>query len=149
MTRQDKKDRHANSESGPATAPASKPSAASSGCFLYNGTDPLHADNLPAWCGGVAPPDAVDATIILDFGGNRKKALAELARRFELTKAEEQRKVAALIFRLRRDGATQAEIETAALAEGGRLGLSRAEIIRVAVWVAEQADNAVQIREAA
>ena len=117
--------------------------------FSHNGTDPLHASNLPAWCGGITAPDAVDATIILDFGGDRKKALAELAKRFGLTKAEEQRKVAALIFRLRRDGATQAEIETAALAEGGRLGLSRAEIIRVAVWVAEQADNAVQIREAA
>ena len=140
--------RHANSESGSYGADI-KTFAGVERVFSHNGTDPLHASNLPAWCGGITAPDAVDATIILDFGGNRKKALAELARRFELTKAEEQRKVAALIFRLRRDGATQAEIETAALAEGGRLGLSRAEIIRVAVWVAEQAPGAVQIREAA
>jgi hypothetical protein len=50
--------------------------------FSHNGTDPLHASNLPAWCGGVTALDAVDATIILDFGGNRTKALATLAERF-------------------------------------------------------------------
>ena len=84
---------------------------------------------------------------ILDFGGNRKKALAELAKRFGLTNAEEQRKVAALIFRLRRDGATQAEIETAARAKAAPR-LARAEIIRVATGCS-QLHNAVQIREAA
>ena len=116
------------------TALISKPSPVSSVSSATTAPIRCTPANLPAWCGGITAPDAVDATIYPRFRGQWKKALAELARRFELTKAEEQRKVAALIFRLRRDGATQAEIETAAPGRR-RAGsaLSRAEIIRVAL----------------
>ena len=69
------------------------------------------------------------ATIILDFGGDRRTALAALAERFGLTKRDEQKKVAALLFRLIRQRASQEEIERQAYAEGERLGLSRAEVI--------------------
>lgn len=107
--------------------------------FSHNGTDPLHASNLPEWCGGVTALDAVDATIILDFAGDRKKALHSLAERFGLTKAEERKKLAALIFRLIRRSAPQQVIEAGAVAEGLRLELSRAEINEVAAWVGDQA----------
>ena len=53
------------------SAPTSKSSAALSGIFSHNGTDPLHRDNLPAWCGGVTALDAFDVVTILDFGGDR------------------------------------------------------------------------------
>jgi hypothetical protein len=105
--------------------------------FSHNSTDPLHASNLPAWC-DVTAVDAFDATIILDFGGDRTRALRELAERFNLTKAAERKALAGLLFRLIRQQATQAQIETAAFAEGVRLGLSRDEVCRVATWVASQ-----------
>lgn len=113
--------------------------------FSHNATDPLHASNLPAWCGGVTALDAVDTTIILDFGGDRRKGLAALAERFGLTKRAEQKKLAGLLFRLIRRQAPQEEIERQAYEEGARIGLSRAEVIRVAAWVASQATH----REAA
>jgi hypothetical protein len=105
--------------------------------YSHNASDPLHADNLPTWC-TVRAVDAFDATAILDFGGDRKKALHELAERFGLTKAAECKAVASLIFRLVRHGAAQEVIEAAALAEGQRLGLSAEEVCRVALWVATQ-----------
>ena len=111
--------------------------------FSHNATDPLHADNLPDWC-RVTALDAIDATIILDFGGNRTKALAELAERFGLTKSAERKALANLMFRMIRRQASQEEIETAAFAEGLRLGVSRGEVCRVALWVATQ-----PVREAA
>ena len=106
--------------------------------FSHNGTDPLHAGNLPAWCGGVTALDAFDAVVILDFGGDRAKALRALAERFGLTKVAERKAIAALLFRMVKRQAPQAEIEAAALAEGQRLGLSRAEVCAVATWVADQ-----------
>ena len=113
--------------------------------FSHNATDPLHAANLPSWCGGVTALDAFDAVTILDFGGDRNKALRGLAERFGLTKAAERKAVAGLLFRMVKRNAPQAEIEAAALAEGERRGLSRAEVCAVAIWVAEQ----TAIREAA
>ena len=56
--------------------------------FSHNGTDPLHANNLPSWCAVTAL--AIDVAI-LDFGGDRRKALRELAERFNLTKAAEEK----------------------------------------------------------
>lgn len=103
--------------------------------FSHNGTDPLHASNLPAWCGDVTALDVFDVVTILDFGGDRTKALHGLAERFHLTKAVERKAVAKLIFRLIRQRASQAAIEAAAFAEGERVGLSRDEVCRVARWV--------------
>jgi hypothetical protein len=114
--------------------------------FSHNATDPLHGSNLPAWCGGVTAIDAFDATVILDYGGDRTRALRELAERFNLTKAAERKALAGLLFRLMRQQVSQAEIEAAAFAEGIRTGLSRDEVIRVAVWVANQP---IATREAA
>lgn len=82
--------------------------------------------------------DAIDATIVLDFGGDRIRALRELAEQFGLNKPAERRAMAALLFRMIRRQATQEEIETAAFAEGARLGLSNAEVCHVANWVATQ-----------
>jgi hypothetical protein len=138
-----KKYRHPNSESGSYGADI-KVLGGVERVFSHNGTDPLHTSNLPAWCDATAL-DAVDTTIILDFGGNRKRALTELAQRFRLNKQEERKKLAATIFGLIRQQATQAEIEAITLREGERLGLSRAEVIQVATWVA----NTAALREAA
>lgn len=132
------KHRHPNSESGSYGADI-KVLGGIERVFSHNATDPLHADNLPDWCGGVTALDVVDVVTILDFGGNRTKALAELAQRFGLTKAEERKKLAALIFRLIRRQESQEEIERQAVAGGERLGLNRAEVCRVAAWVASQA----------
>jgi hypothetical protein len=106
--------------------------------FSHNGTDPLHGSNLPAWCGGVTALDAFDVVTILDFGGDRRKALVDLAERFNLTKAAERKALSALLFQMIRRQATQEEIEAAAFTEGGRLGLSRDEVCRLAIWVASQ-----------
>ena len=103
--------------------------------FSHNGTDPLHADNLPAWCGGVTALDAVDVVIILDFAGDRPRALHELAKRFIPTKAADGAALARLIFSLVRRQATQQEIEATATEEGRRLGLSFDEVCRTARWV--------------
>jgi hypothetical protein len=103
--------------------------------FSHNAGDPLHPANLPAWC-GVAAVDAVDVAIVLDYGGDRKRGLHELAKRFGLDHREQRRELARLIFRMDRQGASQAEIEAAAFADGARLGLSRAEIADVVRWVA-------------
>ena len=106
--------------------------------YSHNGTDPLHAANLPPWCGCTAI-DAFDVVTILDYGGDRPKAMRTLAERFNLTKAAERKAVAALLFHLIRDQAPQAEIEAAALAEGERLGLTRQEVRQTAAWVNAQA----------
>jgi hypothetical protein len=106
--------------------------------YSHNAGDPLHADNLPAWC-TVRAVDAFDAVAILDFGGDRTRALRELAQRYDLTKAAERKAVATLIFRLVRHGAAQEVIEAAAFAEGQRLGLSSEEVCAVPIWVAAQA----------
>ena len=126
--------RHPNSTSGSFGADI-KPFNGVDRVYSHNTGDPLHPANLPRWC-TVRAPDAVDATIILDFGGNRTKALSTLAERFGLTKAEERKSLARLLFRLIRRQANQEEIEAAAFAEGERTGLSRAEVCRVAAWVA-------------
>jgi hypothetical protein len=106
--------------------------------FSHNATDPLHASNLPEWCDGVTAIDVFDVMMILEYGGDRTRALRELAKRFNLTKAAEQKILAKLLFRLIRQQADQEAIEAAAFAEGERLGLSRHEVCGVARWVAEQ-----------
>jgi hypothetical protein len=113
--------------------------------FSHNAGDPLHASNLPDWCSGVTALDVVDVTIILDYGGSRTKGLAELARRFGLNKSDARKALAKIIFHLIREDVDQEEIEARAFAEGTRLGLSRSEVIGVAVWVA----NSGVAREAA
>jgi len=106
--------------------------------FSHNGSDPLHAANLPAWC-TVTALDAFDVVVILDFGGDRRRAMVELSQRFGLTKAAERKVLAGLMFKMIRHMRPQDEIETAAMAEGQRLGLPPHEVCRVAAWVAEQA----------
>ncbi len=105
--------------------------------FSHNATDPLHESNLPAWC-DVTAVDAFDVTAILDFGGNRDKALLGLAEQYGFIKPKENKALAALIFRMIRQRASLAEIKAAAIAEGETLGLSRAEVDRIAQWVASQ-----------
>jgi hypothetical protein len=124
--------RHPNSQSGSHGADI-KTDGGIERVFSHNATDPLHADHLPEWC-GVTALDSIDTTIILDYGGDRKKALRELAERFGLAKTAERKALAALVFRMAKQQATQEEIESAAVAEGERLGLSRDEVCSVAVW---------------
>jgi hypothetical protein len=137
--------RHPNSQSGGFGADI-KTLGGIERVFSHNGTDPLHAANLPAWCGGVTALDVFDVVAILDFAGDRTRALRDLAERFNLTKAAERKALAGLLFRMMRQQVSQAEIEAAAFAEGVRTGLSRDEVIRVAVWVASQP---IATREAA
>jgi hypothetical protein len=137
--------RHPNSSSGSFGADI-KTLGGIERVFSHNATDPLHRDNLPAWCGGVTALDAFDVVAILDFGGDRTRAMRELAERFNLTKAAERKALAGLLFRLIRRGGSQEEIETAAFAEGERTGLSRDDVCRVAIWVASRT---TEMREAA
>jgi hypothetical protein len=132
--------RHPNSESGGYGADI-KVLGGIERVFSHNGTDPLHATNLPQWC-DVTAIDAFDVTAILDFGGDRTRALRELATRYIPSKAAEQKALASLMFRMSDRGATQGEIEAAAFAEGERVGLSRDEVCRVSVWVASQSTAA-------
>jgi hypothetical protein len=106
--------------------------------FSHNATDPLHAGNLPEWCGQVTALDAFDVVAILNYDGDRKKAISSLAEKFSLSRKAENKALAGLIFRLIRRRASQAQIEAAALAEGERFGLSRDEVCRVAAWVASR-----------
>jgi hypothetical protein len=129
--------RHPNSQSGSYGADI-KTFGGIQRVYSHNGGDPLHRDNLPAWCNGVSALDVVDAVTILEFGGDRERALHELAERFGLSKAVERKAVASLIFRLVRHKAAQEIIEAAAFAEGKRLGLSPEEVCLVARWVASR-----------
>ena len=104
--------------------------------YSHNSNDPLHACNLPGWCDGVTALDVFDVVTILDFGGDRTRALRELAQRFDLIKIAERKVMAKLLFRLIRQRADQEVIEASAFTEGERLGLSRDEVCSVAVWVA-------------
>ena len=142
--RQGKKFRHPNSQSGSYGADI-KVFGGIERVFSHNATDPLHRDNLPAWCGGVTALDVVDVVTILDFGGDRTRALRELAERFGISKTDERRTLAKLIFSMVRREAPQEAIEASAFAEGLRLGMSRAEVIDVASWCAAQ----IHDREAA
>ena len=135
--RQGTKWRHPNSSSGCHGADIATFSGIER-VYSHNATDPLHGSNLPAWCGGVTAIDAFDATAILDYGGDRTRALRELSERFNLSKAPERRALATLLFNLIRRQVNQAEIEAAAYAEGIRTGLSKDEVISVARWVASQ-----------
>jgi hypothetical protein len=139
--RQGTKFRHPNSSSGSYGADI-KTYGGIERVYSHNGTDPLHRDNLPAWC-DVTALDVVDVVTILDFSGDRTRALRELAERFSLSKTEERRTVARLIFRLIRQQASQEAIEADAVVEGLRLGLSRSEVIEVATWCVQK------LREAA
>jgi hypothetical protein len=106
--------------------------------FSHNATDPLHESNLPAWCGKITALDAFDALAILDYGGDRKKAITSLAEKFGISKTAESKALARVIFNLTRRRASQEEIVAQARAEGERLGLTWAEVCRVAVWVKQQ-----------
>jgi hypothetical protein len=128
--------RHPNSQSGSFGANL-KTFGGIPRIYSHNGGDPLHPANLPAWC-AVRAIDAFDATAILDFGSDRKRALAELADRFGISKRDEKRILAKLIFRLIREQASQETIEATAYAEGSRQGLCLSEIYEVACWVAAQ-----------
>jgi hypothetical protein len=129
--------RHPNSRSGSYGA-SIKVLGSVERVYSHNGGDPLHPANLPAWC-DVKAIDAFDVITILDFGGDRTRALRELAERFNLTKAGEKKAVARVIFRLIREQASQAAIESAAFAEGQRQGLSRDEVRNVALWACQEA----------
>jgi hypothetical protein len=76
--------RHPNSQSGGFGADI-KTFSGIERVYSHNGGDPLHPGNLPAWTGGVTAIDVVDVAAILDFGGDRTRALRELAVRFHLT----------------------------------------------------------------
>jgi hypothetical protein len=104
--------------------------------FSHNATDPLHAANLPEWCEGVTAIDAFDVLAILDYGGDRTKALRELAERYKLSKSREMKALAGFLFKLVRQQASQEDIQAQAFEEGARLGLSTNEVCRVAQWVA-------------
>ncbi len=132
-----KKYRHPNSSSGCYGADI-KTYGGIERVFSHNGTDPLHANNLPAWCGSVTALDVFDVVAILDFGGDRTRALRELAERFNISKAAEKKAVASVIFRLIREQASQEAIESAAFAEGERQGLSRDEVCNVALWACQE-----------
>ena len=74
-------------------------------------------------CDGITAVDAFDATAILDFGGDRTRAIRELGARFGLIeppKPAEQKALAAVLFRMIRRRDTQAQIEATAFAEGQR-----------------------------
>jgi hypothetical protein len=107
--------------------------------FSHNATDPLHATNLPLWCEKVKAIDAFDVAAILDYGGDRKKAMIALADKFNLTKATERKKLCRVMFQLIRCQAPQDEIEQTSLKEGMQLGFSPEEVHRIAHWVAAQA----------
>ena len=128
--------RHPNSESGCFGADI-KVLGGIERVFSHNAGDPLHASNLPAWC-TVTAVDAFDAVVILDFGGDRDRALRELALRFNISKPDAKKAVAATIFRLIREQASQEAIESAAFAEGERQGLSRDEVCNVALWACQE-----------
>lgn len=110
--------------------------------FSHNATDPLHASNLPGWCCGVTALDAFDVVVILDFAGDRGRAMRDLAALFNLTKKAEGRALARLVHRLIRQRASLEDIDAQAFSDGARLGLSRGEIRRILVWVARDLDAA-------
>jgi hypothetical protein len=140
-----RKFRHPNSSSGQYGADI-KTLGGVDRVFSHNATDPLHEGNLPEWCGKVTALDAFDVAAILDYGGDRKKALTSLSEKFGLSKTAERKVLAGLIFRLIRRRASQEEIETQARAEGERLGLTWDEVCRVAVWAKQKT---IQSRRAA
>jgi hypothetical protein len=127
--------RHANSQSGSYGANI-KVLGGAERVFSHNAGDPLHRSNLPRWCDGVT---ALDVKIILDYGGDRTRALHDLAKKHNLSKAAERKTLTALLFRLIRQQASQAKIEALALAEGQALGLSVDEIRLISCWVIGQA----------
>ena len=105
--------------------------------YSHNGTDPLHRENLPAWC-GVTALDAFDVATILDFAGDRTRALRELSQQFGLDQADQRKAVIAAIYRSVKGGLPQHAIEAAAYAEGERQGLSRAEVDGISRYLANK-----------
>ena len=128
--------RHPNSQSGSFGADI-KILGGIERVFSHNAGDPLHRDNLPDWCSVIAL-DAIDATIILDYGGDRTKALADLAQSIGLSKIKQRKAVAALLFRLIREQNDQETIEAAAFAFGTEIGLAHTEVRDVCTWVCNQ-----------
>ena len=132
-----KKYRHPNSESGSYGADI-KVLGGVERVFSHNGTDPLHSSNLPPWC-DVTALDAVDVSIILDYGGDRTRALKELGEQFNITQAGARKMLAKLLFQLIREQAPQETIEAQAYATGGRLGMTPSQVCEVARWVLAKA----------
>jgi hypothetical protein len=125
--------RHPNSESGSYGADI-KNLGGIERVYSHNAGDPLHHSNFLAWC-TVTAIDVFDVVTILDFGGDRPRALSALADRFGFSKTEERKVVSRLIFRLMRQGATAEHIRREAFAEGVRQGLTQHDVLSVAVWV--------------
>jgi hypothetical protein len=138
--------RHPNSSSGLHGADI-KTFGAIERVFSHNATDPLHADNLPGWC-GVTALDVVDVVIILAHGGDRQRGLHEMAAKHGLSKEAERKELARLLFRLIRMHANQDSFDAttfeevlgaAAATHGATLGLTGPEVGQVVTWVAQQA----------
>lgn len=110
--------------------------------FSHNATDPLHSANLPPWVLRVTALDAFDVAAILDYGGDRKKAMVNLANKFNLNRETERKKLCSIMFKLIRQQAPQGEIERISVDEGVALGFSKEEIYKIAHWVAAQAVEA-------
>jgi hypothetical protein len=107
--------------------------------YSCNATDPLHFANLPEWCGKVRAVDAFDVVAILDFGGDRNKAISNLSRHLNLDKADDKKTLARLLFKLIREQAPQTKIEDIVLTQGKLLGFSESDICQIAKWVNEKA----------
>lgn len=131
-----RKFRHSNSTSGVAGCDI-KAFAGIERVFSHNGTDPLHASNLPSWC-EVKAIDVIDAITVLDYGGDRARCLHELAKAAGLDKADERKVLARHLFELHRIGAGPKAIDAVASLEGRDLGLSANEIREVSEWVKTQ-----------
>lgn len=134
---QGSKFRHPNSQSGSFGADI-KMFGGIERIYSHNGGDPLHHSNLPDWCNGVTAVDVVDAVTILDFAGDRGAALRALAKQFGISKPDERRTLAKLIFRMVRQNTPQEAIEQSAFDAGLTLGMSRAEVIATAQWCITQ-----------
>lgn len=103
--------------------------------FSHNATDPLHASNLPEWCGGVTALDAFDVTAILDYSGDRKKALSGLAKRFNISNEQEKKELSRFIFDMVRRKVDHKDMEAQSFEKGAALGLSKEDVCSVAQWV--------------
>ncbi len=132
--------RHPNSESG-SFGLTIRTFSGIERCYSHNGGDPLHHGNLPAWC-GVRAVDSFDAIVVLDFGGDRDRALPHLIKLYGLSKTPAKRAVARTIFNMVRRYATQEDIEAGAFSAGYLHGLTPDEVIAVAHWVATKQEAA-------
>ena len=132
--------RHPNSQSGAYGADI-KVFGGVERVFSHNGGDPLHASNLPSWC-GVTALDVFDVVVILDHGGDRKKALHELAKRFGLNKAAEWKAVASITHRMIKERRLAEDIIWAVSAIAKERGIDEGRALTLADKIcAEAAEN--------